>query len=143
MNLLIKQFEGFSEVAYYCPAGKLTIGYGNTFYKDGTMVKQGDTITKTEAEDLLDWYCRECITLPKGNFSAEQREALYSLIFNIGQSAFDKSKCKKAIEKKDWEEAYKQWDWTKANGKELKGLVKRRNAEKKLFFKNIVLDIPF
>ena len=27
---LIKRFEGISLKAYYCPAGKLTIGYGHT-----------------------------------------------------------------------------------------------------------------
>ena len=143
MYTLIKQFEGCKLTAYYCPAGKLTIGYGNTFYKDGSPIKEGNTITKAEADDLLEWYCRENIKLPKGEWDLKQKQALYSLIYNIGQSAFDKSKCKKAIERQDWEEAYKQWDWTKANGKELKGLVKRRNAEKKLFFYNIVLDIPF
>lgn len=143
MYTLIKQFEGCKLTAYYCPAGKLTIGYGNTFYKDGSPIKEGDVITKAEAEDLLDWYCREHIKLPKREWSLNQKRALYSLIYNIGQSAFDRSKCKKAIEKQDWAEAHKQWDWTKANGKELKGLVRRRNAEKKLFFDEIVLDIPF
>jgi lysozyme len=143
MFTLIKQFEGCELTAYYCPAGKLTIGYGNTFYKDGSPIKEGDTITKAEAEDLLSWYCREHIKLPKGEWNLKQKQALYSLIYNIGQSAFDRSKCKKVIEKQEWAEAYKQWDWTKANGKELKGLVRRRNAEKKLFFDEIVLDIPF
>lgn len=143
MYTLIKQFEGFSEVAYYCPAGILTIGYGNTFYKDGSKIKEGDLITKTEADDLLDWYCREHITLPKGEWSLNQKRALFSLLYNIGMSAFNKSKCKKAIERKDWVEAYKNWDWVKSNGKVLKGLVRRRNAEKKLFFEEIRLNIPF
>lgn len=141
--LLIKQFEGCKLDAYYCPAHIPTIGWGNTTYKDGTCVKIGDKITQAEADDLLEWYCRENIKLPKGEWNLKQKQALYSLIYNIGQSAFDKSKCKKAIENKDWAEAHKQWDWTKANGKELKGLVKRRNAEKKLFFDKITLDIPF
>lgn len=26
----VKEFEGFCKVAYYCPAGVLTIGYGRT-----------------------------------------------------------------------------------------------------------------
>lgn len=139
---LIKQFEGCKLDAYLCPAGKWTIGYGVTVYPDGSPVKEGDSITLAEAEALLDYHCKQ-IKLPKGVFDKEQTAALYSLIFNIGQSAFDKSKCKKAIESEDWEEAHKQWDWTKANGKELKGLVERRKYEKKLFFKNIILDIPF
>jgi len=35
---LIKKFEGFSSKPYLCPAGIPTIGYGNTYYEDGTKV---------------------------------------------------------------------------------------------------------
>lgn len=143
MYELIKQFEGLRLDAYLCPARVATIGYGTTIYPNGERVKLGDSITKDQAEAYLDYYCQHHIRLPKGDFDLGQKQALYSLIYNIGQTAFDKSNCKKAIEAGDWQEAWKQWDWTKSNGKELAGLVKRRNAEKKLFFKNIVLDIPF
>ena len=50
---LIKDFEGFSSVAYLCSAKKATIGYGNTFWEDGTPVKIGDQISKERAETLL------------------------------------------------------------------------------------------
>ena len=39
--------------AYTCPAGLVTIGYGNTFYKNGNKVKIGDKITQQQAEELL------------------------------------------------------------------------------------------
>lgn len=138
MFQLIKKYEGFSNTAYKCPAGVWTIGYGSTYYQDGTKVKKGDIITVKEAENLLAWYCLNEIALPKGTFNPKQKMALFSLIYNIGQRAFDKSKCKNAIENEDWITAYKNWDWIKANGKILKGLVNRRNEEKDLFFEGLV-----
>lgn len=36
---LVKRFEGFSPVAYLCPAGVWTIGYGHT-----VGVREGDSI---------------------------------------------------------------------------------------------------
>ena len=50
---LIEKFEGFSSIPYICPAGKPTIGFGSTFYEDGTPVKMTDKpITKSELESL-------------------------------------------------------------------------------------------
>lgn len=135
---LIRKYEGCRLTAYKCPAGIATIGYGNTYYPDGGKVKMGDKITQEEAENLLAWYCLNEIKLPKGTFNPKQKMALFSLLYNIGMSAFNKSKCKKAIERQDWKVAYLNWDWTKANGKELAGLVKRRNEEKQLFFEGLL-----
>ncbi|MFA5186667.1 MAG: lysozyme [Patescibacteria group bacterium] len=45
---MLKGHEGLRLVAYKCPAGKLTIGYGHT-----NKVKEGDTCTITEAEAFL------------------------------------------------------------------------------------------
>ena len=134
---LIKKYEGCRLEAYRCPAGLWTIGWGSTFYVSGQKVKQGDKITQEDADSLLMWYCSH-IKLPNIQLTTNQKIALYSLIYNIGQAAFDKSKCKKAIEEHDWRTAYKEWTWTTAKGVELKGLVKRRNDEKELFFEGLV-----
>lgn len=135
---LIKESEGFRDSAYKCPAGHWTIGYGSTFYQDNTPVKEGDTITKEKAEELLNWYCETQIKYPRNDLNNDQKAAVCSLIFNIGQGAFDRSKCKKAIVAGDWAEAYRQWDWTTANGKVLPGLVIRRQKEKELFFRGVL-----
>lgn len=45
--------EGCKLQAYQDIAGVWTIGYGNTFYEDGTKVKQGDKITKERALQLF------------------------------------------------------------------------------------------
>lgn len=136
---LIEKFEGFSEKPYICPAGKATIGFGSTFYEDGTPVKMTDKpITKERARELVRWYCETQIKYPRDDLNNDQKASVCSLIFNIGQSAFDKSKCKKAIVAGDWEEAHRQWDWITANGKVLPGLVIRRQKEKELFFKGLI-----
>lgn len=133
---IIKKYEGFSEKAYLCPAGVLTYGYGSTTYK-GLKIKEGETITKEKAEENLKWYLQHEVRMPRGYFSENQIAALCSLIYNIGQSAFDKSKCKKAIEEKDWLKAKENWDWYTASGKILPGLVRRRAEERKLFFEEL------
>lgn len=136
---LIEKFEGFSEKPYICPAGKATIGFGSTFYEDGTPVKMTDKpITKERARELVRWYCETQIKYPRDDLNNDQKASVCSLIFNIGQSAFDKSKCKKAIVAGDWAEAHRQWDWITANGKVLPGLIIRRQKEKELFFKGLI-----
>lgn len=135
---LIKKWEGLRLKAYKCPAGKWTIGYGTTFYPDKTPVKEGDVITEQEAENLLAWYCTTQIKLPKGTFNPKQKMALYSLLYNIRIDEFNRSKCKSAIENQNWITAYKEWTWTKVNGKVSKGLVNRRNDEKALFFEGLI-----
>lgn len=138
MYELIKEYEGFRETAYKCPAGQWTVGYGSTTYPDGTPVMPGDKVSERQAEEMLVHYCEHKIKYPKGDFLTVQKEALCSLIYNIGQGNFDRSTLKKTIEVKQWSEAERQWKrWTRANGKVLPGLVRRREAECKLFFSAI------
>ena len=144
MYELIKKWEGLRLEAYKCSAGKWTIGYGTTIYPGGTKVKKGDTCTKEEAEGLLLWYCTTKIKLPENIHVYNQKEALYSLIYNIGQTSFDASKCKKAIEAGDWQTAYANWDWNKVRDpktgklKFSQGLENRRQDERKLFFEGLI-----
>ena len=140
MNELIKKYEGLSLKPYKCPAGIWTIGYGTTVYPNGNKVKPTDEpITKDTASALLLNYVINEI-LPKIedlHLTDNQNKALVSLIYNIGWSAFAKSKCYKAIKTQDWETAFKNWDWIKGGRKVLKGLVKRRAEEMALFFGDI------
>ena len=139
MNTLIKKHEGFSEKAYKCPAGVWTIGYGNTKWENGTPVKKGDTITKEKAEALLNHYLINHVRpkIADLQLTERQNEALESLIYNIGWTAFARSKCYKAIKAKDWGTAFNNWDWISGGGKVLKGLIKRRAEEIALFFTEI------
>lgn len=136
---LIEKYEGYKAEPYLCPAGKATIGFGTTFYEDGTPVKLSDKpITVERARELVKWYCENKIQYPRDDLNENQKSALCSLIYNIGQGAFNRSKCKKAIEAGDWQTAYKEWDWVTANGRIMPGLVLRRQEEKRLFFEGLL-----
>ena len=50
---LIKQFEGLRLNAYDDGVGVWTIGYGTIKYPNGTLVKKGDKITQTQADQYL------------------------------------------------------------------------------------------
>ena len=47
---LIKKSEGFRGKSYLCPAGLPTIGFGSTFWMDGSRVKLGQEISMENAE---------------------------------------------------------------------------------------------
>lgn len=139
MTDLIKKYEGLYLQAYKCPAGVWTIGYGNTSWGNGVPVRQGDTITQTAAEALLnDYLIHEVdpyIMKVKIPLTTGQKEALSSLIYNWNGKGFLGSKLFKAINAKDWAEVMRQWDFGLKNG--LKGLVKRRAEELALFMRDV------
>lgn len=131
---LIKHFEGVKLKAYVCPAGVLTIGVGST----GPHVKPGMTITAAEADAMLRKDLRrfeEAVSIMVHE-PLEQHEfdALTSLAFNIGTSAFCTSTLLKKLNKGDKAGAQACFhDWRKGGGKVLPGLVRRRAAEAKMF----------
>ena len=131
---LIKEYEGLRLSAYLCPAGIPTIGYGST-----KGVKMGETITEKEAESLLiadiERICEPCLEVNVDvDLTQGQYDALSSFIFNLGCGAFKGSTLCKLLNAGNYDGAAKQFGrWTKANGKELPGLVKRRAAETALF----------
>jgi lysozyme len=131
---LITKWEGCELDSYKCPAGIWTIGFGNTFYENGEKVKQSDKITKIRAYELLDWYLKNQIKLPAVNMTSKQRMALNSLIYNIGQANFDKSKLKQAIIDGDSKVIFNNWNFINAGGKFLRGLALRRIEELQYWF---------
>lgn len=141
MISIIQKYEGCKLQAYRCPAGKWTIGWGNTSYPDGSPVKPNDIITKEYADALLLDYVMKNIypvfqKIPY-DLTLDQRRAVASLVYNIGTSSFLRSKLYKAICEKDMEGIFSNWNWIKSNNKVLKGLVKRRSEELYLFCKDL------
>lgn len=130
---LIQAFEGCKLKAYRCPAGVLTIGYGHT----GDKVFEGMVITESRAEELLaqdlEWaeraVIRACNPLP---LTQGQFDALVSLVFNIGETAFVRSTLLRRL-RQGFTAAEEFLRWDKVNGKPLAGLARRREAEKALF----------
>lgn len=131
---LIKQYEGLRLESYLCPAGVWTIGYGHTSSAGAPVVKPGQRITKEEANSILaqdlSQYETAVQTWVKRPLTQGQFDALVSLCYNIGIGAFRKSTLVGAINAGKMENAPAQFmRWTKAGGRELPGLVKRRRAE--------------
>ena len=137
---LIKKFEGFRSKPYKCPAGVPTIGYGATFYEDGTKVKLTDNpITEEKATELLknmlsifekyvDSYCVDTI-------NQNQFDALVSFCYNVGQGNLKSSTLLKKVNKNPNDETISAefMKWVKGGGKTLPGLVSRREAEANLY----------
>ena len=136
---LIKDFEGFSSTAYLDVVNIPTIGWGNTFYEDGTKVKLGDQISKTDALKLLEVvanrdFADKIFPSIKVKVSQSQFDAMVSLAYNIGTGAFLKSTLLKKVNAGDFAGAGQEFlRWNKAGGKEVLGLTKRREREKQLF----------
>lgn len=132
---LIKFFESCHLKAYKCPAGVWTIGWGTT----GPGIQEGLTISQQTADTMLKAHIQDValdltdLLKPK-SLKQHQFDALVSFVYNIGIGAFKKSTMLSLIKRDKMAEAALEFDkWTKAAGKELPGLVKRRKAEKTLF----------
>jgi len=136
---LIKRFEGLSLKPYLCPAKIPTIGYGNTFYEDGTKVAMDDKpITIKRAEMLLklivDKFAIGVEKVLKVPLEQNQFDAVVSFSYNVGLGSLKSSTLLKKINDGKFLEASKEFGrWNKANGKILDGLTKRREAERLLF----------
>lgn len=137
---LIAQFEGCYLQAYLCPANVWTIGIGTTIYPNGVKVKKGDKCTLEQAHEYLahdmiefEKTVNDSVKVP---LSQNQFDALVSLTYNIGSAAFKNSTLLKKLNAKDFTGAADQFPvWNKGGGKVLKGLVRRREAERALFLK--------
>ena len=137
---LIAQFEGCYLQAYLCPANVWTIGIGTTIYPNGVKVKKGDKCTLEQAHEYLahdmiefEKTVNDSVKVP---LSQNQFDALVSLTYNIGSAAFKNSTLLKKLNAKDFTGAADQFlVWNRGGGKVLKGLVRRREAERALFLK--------
>lgn len=138
---LIKRFEGFRAKPYLCSAGVPTIGFGSTFYEDGTKVTLQDApIGPDRAKSLLDLTlnkifipgvlrcCPILINHPK------KLGAIVSFAYNLGVGRLQASTLRRRINEQNWEAAANEiLKWNLAAGKVSKGLDVRRKAEKALF----------
>lgn len=131
---LIRRFEGLRLMAYRCPAGIWTIGYGHA-----SGVELGRVITKEQAEELL----RQDIATAEKIVSAEcpnlrqcQFDALVSFVFNVGVGNFRKSTLLKKVKANPDDNSIMDefLRWVYAKGVVQPGLQKRRLAEMKLYF---------
>lgn len=146
---LIKKFEGCKLKAYLCPAKKWTIGWGATYYKDGSKVKEGDIITQDEADELLMWMMEnEYESFVKKTVTSEinpyQSDALSSFAYNCGTGNLKRSTLLKKVNANPNDPAIANEfaKWNKSNGVVLTGLTRRRKAETTLYFTEWVAPEP-
>jgi GH24 family phage-related lysozyme (muramidase) len=141
---LVKEREGYLLAlpdgrctTYYCPAGKLTIGWGCT---EG--IRPGDIWTKEQAEAALRRELAKheaaVMRLVSVNLNENQFSALVSFSYNVGSGNLQKSTLLKKLNKGDYPGAQREFvNWNKAtvDGKlvELRGLSIRRAQEATLF----------
>lgn len=141
---LIKDFEGLRLYPYDDQTGKkitsyvkgATIGYGHLIKKDDWH-KYKNGISKETAsillqQDLLRFdYAVDSNTIPN-TLKTHQKDALTSLAYNIGVTAFSRSSVVKILNgrKSKYKSLKSAWlAWNKSQGKVMKGLVNRRNKE--------------
>lgn len=133
---LIKQFEGLELEAYLCPAKKATIGYGST----GPDIKLGMKWTKEQAEQRLvndlGTFSKGVRSLIKVVLNENQFSAIVAFAYNVGLGNLKSSTLLKKLNASDFQGAADELPkWNKAGGKVLKGLTRRREAERALFLK--------
>ena len=130
----IARFEGFRQQRYVCPAGKLTIGYGH-------VIQSGEifsSLTPLEAETLLigDTF-RESAPVARAltlDLPQHQRDALISLAFNVGGGAIRKSTLVRLLNAGATDQAAEEFlRWNRIGKVEIRGLTRRRQAERHLW----------
>lgn len=132
---LIKRFEALRLRAYVCPAGVLTIGWGHT-----KGVKAGMVIDHAEAERMLAddiAIAERCVNCDAENLNQNQFDALVSFVFNVGTANHKKSTLRKKVlaNPNDPAIADEFGRWIYSKKKVLPGLVRRREAESELYFR--------
>jgi lysozyme len=139
---LIKKFEGFRSEAYQDSVGIWTVGYGSTMWPDGKKVQPGQRMTIQEAEAVMTWELtrkgKEILSgLPTTIINQNQYDALVSFAYNLGVGALLKSTLFKKLKVNPNDPSIRTefMRWVNAGGKRLTGLVRRREAEANLYFK--------
>lgn len=137
-----------------CPRGIWTAGYGRALMnasktrflmgdKDKVEAyKQYPALTVEEAEKMLDEDIErfEAVIkkLVKARLNENQRGALVSFAFNLGAENLKESTLLALLNAGDYKNTAIQFSrWNKCNGKVLKGLTLRREAERELFLKAV------
>ena len=130
---LIKSFEGCELTAYRCSANVPIIGFGHT-----AGVSDGDTCTQEEAETMLAEDLEEFEDYVKNYVESELQQnefdALVAWTYNLGPKNLSESTLLKELNAGNLEEVPRQMKrWNRAGGEVLDGLIRRREAESRLF----------
>jgi lysozyme len=146
----IKKDEGVRNKPYQCPALLWTVGVGHVIDPNHAKVPMADRkalpipagwdriLTSIEIDDILrtdlNRFEAGVLRLIKVPLTQGQFDALVSFSFNVGLGNLQNSTLRMKVNRSEFEAAAEQFlVWTKAGGKVLPGLVKRRTHEKEMF----------
>ena len=136
---LIKRYEGYRTTPYICAGGKATIGYGHVISNDMHIPDEWNrTLSLGEVDELLRSdlarFERGVLRYFTVYLTQCQFDATVSFSFNLGLGVLQRSTLRQKLNRGDYNGAAKEFlKYTRAGGKVLKGLVRRRQAEYNLF----------
>ena len=151
MSDLIKAFEGCHNTPYLCPAKLWTIGYGHVLYPEQARLKaderpayplkpehnrvwDADEIDALLQEDLQRFEAGVLRLCPAAANNDSHFDAIVSFSFNVGLGNLQASTLRMKYNRGDFEGAADEFlKWRKSNGVVLRGLERRREAERALF----------
>lgn len=149
---MIKHHEGVRTKPYRCPALLWTVGVGHVIdpnhiripfdERKGIAIPSGwdRVLSVAEVDDIL---AKDLVTFERGvlrlcptGLTQSRFDALVSFSFNVGLGNLQRSTIRQRHNRGDFEGTAEAFmDWTKAGGKVLPGLVKRRKDEAALYLK--------
>ena len=146
----IKKDEGVRNRPYQCPALLWTVGVGHVIDPNHAKVPLADrkqlpipagwdrVLSADEIDEILrkdlNRFETGVLRLIKVPLTQGQFDALVSFSFNVGLGNLQNSTLRMKVNRSEFEAAAEQFlVWTKAGGKVLPGLVKRRTHEKEMF----------
>jgi lysozyme len=148
----IKKDEGVRLRPYRCPALLWTVGVGHVIDPAHIRVPLNDrknlpipegwdrTLSMAEVDSILAadlaTFERGVLRLCPTGLTQGRFDALVSFAFNVGLGNLQRSTIRMKHNRGDFEGAAEAFlMWTKAGGRELPGLVKRRKHEKEMYLK--------
>jgi lysozyme len=152
---MIKHHEGVRTKPYRCPALLWTVGVGHVIDPTHATVKYEErknlpvpagwdrTLTMDEVDGILSQdlgrFERGVVRLcPAAVGNQGVFDALVSFAFNVGLGNLQRSSLRMKTNRGEFEEAAEEFmKWTKAGGRVLPGLVKRRQDERALYLSGI------
>ena len=146
----IKKDEGVRTKPYRCPALLWTVGVGHVIDPNHIRVKLDErkniplppewdrVLSMAEVDAILAadlaTFERGVLRLCPSGLTQGRFDALVSFSFNVGLGNLQRSTIRMKHNRGDFEGAAESFmAWTKAGGKELPGLVKRRKHERALY----------
>jgi lysozyme len=152
---MIKHHEGVRTKPYRCPALLWTVGVGHVIDPKHTAIPFNerkdlpipagwdriltmDEVDRILAQDLGRFERGVVRLCPAAVGNQGIFDSLVSFAFNVGLGNLQRSSLRMKTNRGEFEEAADEFlKWTKAGGKVLPGLVKRRNDERALYLSGV------